>query len=127
MTIEVIAGQWYWQFGTPICSEKGYENSWCDDGVYQQPLNFDKCDSNFDCLEIPHGAVVHFRLTSNDVLHAFNFPEIGIKQDVVPNLETLAWLDTNEVEVGQYDIWCAEFCGAEHSIMDADIHITEVQ
>ena len=76
LTIEVEAGQWYWQFGTPVCSEKGNENSWCVDGLYQQPLSFDKCKSNIDCLELPHGAVVHFRLTSKDVLHSFNFPEI---------------------------------------------------
>ena len=127
LTIEVEAGQWYWQFGTPLCSEKGNENSWCVDGLYQQPPSLDKCKSNIDCLEIPHGAVVHFRLTSKDVLHAFNFPEIGIKQDVVPNLETLAWLDTNEVETGQYSLWCAEYCGDDHSKMDAAVYITEVQ
>ena len=70
--------------------------------------------------------MVHFRLTSSDVLHAFNFPELGIKQDVVPNLDTLTWLDTKEFNAGHYSIWCAEYCGRDHAIMDADIFITEI-
>ena len=131
ITIEVTAGQWFWSFGTPICNEENEnKEEWCSTGIYQKPVNFDECEKPTanprGCLEIPHGAVVHFRLISNDVLHAFNFPELGIKQDVVPNLETLTWLDSGEFEAGQYSIWCAEYCGTEHSLMDADIFITEV-
>lgn len=130
ITIEVTAGRFYWSFATPICNEeKADKEEWCSTGIYQEPEGFDQCETSTarGCLEIPHGAVVHFRLNSVDVLHAFNFPELGIKQDVVPNLETLSWLDTGEYEVGQYSIWCAEYCGEEHSLMDADIFITETE
>ena len=129
ITIEVEASQWWWSFGTPICNdEKADKEDWCSTGIYQEPEGFDQCETSKarGCLEIPHGAIIHFRLTSVDVLHAFNFPELGIKQDVMPNLETLTWLDTRQFDAGHYSIWCAEYCGRDHAIMDADIFITEV-
>lgn len=127
LTIDVTAAQWYWSFSDPICEETGEDNEWCVNGVYQKPDNFDNCSSNIDCVEIPHGAVVHFRINSLDVLHAFYLPEIGIKQDAVPNLETLAWLDSSNVKPGHYDLYCTEFCGDSHSKMLAHIYLTEAQ
>ena len=62
-----------------------------------------------------------------DVLHAFYIVEIGVKQDVVPGVETLAWVDTNDVEPGKYNIYCTEFCGDNHSKMLATLWITEVE
>ena len=71
--------------------------------------------------------IIHFKITSQDVLHAFYLPDIGIKQDAVPNLETLAWLDSDTVNPGHYDLYCTEFCGDSHSKMLADIYLTEAQ
>ena len=46
------------------------------------------------------------------------------QQDVVPNLQTVAWLDTGTVNPGEYNIYCAEMCGKSHSQMLAKIYIT---
>ena len=132
LTIEVNAYQWGWNFETPICEEAGESKSWCVNGIYQEPVNFENCynDQGFElpnCLELPHGAVIHFKITSQDVLHAFYLPDIGIKQDAVPNLETLAWLDSSNVNPGHYDLYCTEFCGDSHSKMLADIYLTGAQ
>jgi heme/copper-type cytochrome/quinol oxidase subunit 2 len=59
------------------------------------------------------------------VLHAFYIVEIGIKQDAVPGIETLAWIDTDDVKPGLYNIYCTEYCGNEHSKMLAKLYITE--
>ncbi|OIR21425.1 MAG: hypothetical protein BET99_02635 [Marine Group III euryarchaeote CG-Epi2] len=124
LTIEVTAKQWGWTFEMP----------W----NYTIPLNYTKCGEmdpegnqmqnmrvTYDCLEIPTDTKVIFNLNSEDVLHAFYIVEIGIKQDVVPNLQTVAWLDTGTVNPGEYNIYCAEMCGKSHSQMLAKIYITE--
>ena len=63
------------------------------------------------------------------VAEDFYFPEIGIKQDAVPGLNTVAWLDTSFVEPRDeaYEIYCTEYCGEQHSRMLAKVYITEVQ
>ncbi len=113
LVVEVNAEQWYWSFT--------YEDG------YVKPSNFNSCPSNIGCLEIPHGSIVRFNINAKDVLHAFYIVEIGVKQDAVPGIETLAWVDTNDVEPGKYRIYCTEYCGKTHSGMLADLYITVAQ
>jgi len=113
LVIEVTAAQWFWTFN--------YEDD------YVKPSNFNACPSNIGCLEIPHGMIIRFNINAQDVLHAFYIVEIGIKQDAVPGLETLAWVDTNDVKPGKYSIYCTEYCGKTHSGMLADLYITEAE
>lgn len=117
LTIEVTAKRFSWGFNYP--------------SSYDKPEEFTKCgiSSGFNCIEIPANSIVRFNITSEDILHAFYLPEIGIKQDAVPGLSTVAWLDTSTVEARDepYEIYCTEYCGESHSQMLAKIYITEVQ
>ena len=110
LVVEVVAGQWYWSFS--------YEDN------YVVPSNFDKCSTNVNCVEVPHGSIIRFNINALDVLHAFYIVEIGVKQDAVPGIETLAWVDTSDVSPGEYNIYCAEYCGNSHSEMLAKLYIT---
>ena len=110
LVVEVVAGQWYWSFS--------YEDD------YVVPSNFDKCSTNVNCVEVPHGSIIRFNINALDVLHAFYIVEIGVKQDAVPGIETLAWVDTSDVSPGEYNIYCAEYCGNSHSEMLAKLYIT---
>jgi len=115
LVVEVVAGQWYWSF------------SYGDD--YDVPANFNSCAENgevngFNCFEIPHDSIVRFNINALDVLHAFYIVEIGVKQDAVPGIETLAWVDTSDVSPGEYNIYCTEYCGDSHSKMLATLYIT---
>ncbi len=109
-----------------VAGGKGDGNYWdfsYEDG-YVVPSNFNKCDSSVNCLEIPHGSIVRFDITAEHVLHAFYIVEIGVKQDAVPGLVTLAWIDTSDVSPGEYNIYCTEYCGSSHSQMLAKLYIT---
>jgi len=110
LVVEVTSAQWYWSFS--------YDEN------YVKPSNFNACSSNINCLEIPHGSIIRFNINAQDVLHAFYIVEIGVKQDAVPGLETVAWVDTNDVSPGKYNIYCTEYCGKTHSGMLADLYIT---
>ena len=53
---------------------------------------------------------------------------MGIKQDAVPGLSTATWVDTGIVSARDepYRIYCTEYCGNSHSMMLAEIYVTEV-
>ncbi len=68
-------------------------------------------------FHVPKGKVVRFQLESQDVIHSFWVPALRFKQDVVPGRFIPGWFDTSKV--GQYEIACAEICGASHTQMRA--------
>jgi cytochrome c oxidase subunit 2 len=68
-------------------------------------------------LVIPVDRLVHIRLRSKDVQHAFFLPNFRVKQDLVPGMETsVTFTPTKE---GEYEIACAELCGLGHYRMRA--------
>lgn len=68
-------------------------------------------------LFVPVDTPVRLIMTSeiNDVLHSFFVPNLRIKKDLVPGLYTNIWFKPEIV--GQYQIFCTEYCGAGHSEM----------
>jgi cytochrome c oxidase subunit 2 len=72
-------------------------------------------------LIVPVNKPVKALLKSIDVVHSFYIPAFRVKEDVVPGLETYLWFQPDEV--GQVDIFCAEFCGQRHSYMRSVVKI----
>jgi cytochrome c oxidase subunit 2 len=68
-----------------------------------------------DTLFIPQGKPVVLDLVSVDVIHSFYIPAFRIKMDVIPGRDMKVWFVGNAP--GNYDIFCAEFCGLQHSSM----------
>ena len=124
LVVDVVASQWTWTFTLPddYVIPEDFTNcgKFNETGVRQQNER-----TTYDCIEIPHGGIIRFNIYAEDVLHAFYIVEIGVKQDAVPGIETLAWIDTSDVKPGLYSIYCTEYCGDEHSMMLADVYITE--
>jgi len=74
-------------------------------------------------LHIPIGRDIKLTLASEDVIHSFFIPAFRIKQDVVPGRFTTLWF--RPTKVGKYHLFCAEFCGTEHSMMKGTVHVME--
>lgn len=74
-------------------------------------------------LHVPAGRVVRLQLTSRDVIHSFYVPAFRLKQDVVPGWLRTAWF--RATEPGVYALACAEYCGAEHATMRAELVVME--
>jgi cytochrome c oxidase subunit 2 len=70
-------------------------------------------------LRIPTGRPVRLLMTSRDVIHSFYVPAFRTKQDVLPGRYTQTWFEATEP--GRYEILCAEYCGAGHSIMRGEV------
>jgi len=74
-----------------------------------------------DSLYVPVAQPVVLDLISNDVNHAFFISDFRVKKDIYPGLERRIWFIPNYV--GEYDIFCAEYCGMNHSYMLTKIFV----
>jgi cytochrome c oxidase subunit 2 len=70
-------------------------------------------------LYIPVNRPVKMIMESSDVLHALYIPAFRVKQDIVPGRITTLWFECTEP--GEYDLFCAEYCGKDHSNMYARV------
>ena len=64
---------------------------------------------------VPINTDVKLIMTSQDVLHSFYVPSFRIKQDAVPGRYTTLWFNSNKL--GEFHIFCTEYCGTQHSGM----------
>ncbi len=72
-------------------------------------------------LVIPVNTPVKINLVSLDVIHSLFIPAFRIKSDMVPGREKMMWF-LPEKE-GNYDLFCAEYCGLNHSYMNANVKV----
>ena len=91
LDIYVVGKQWMWQVEHP---------------GGQQEINE---------LHVPVGRPVKLTLISQDVIHSFFVPEFRIKQDALPQRYTTMWFEATRA--GRYHLFCAEYCGSDHSRM----------
>jgi cytochrome c oxidase subunit 2 len=93
MDIYVTAKQWMWRFQH-------------QDG--QREINE---------LHVPVGRRVKLIMASEDVIHSFYVPAFRVKYDVVPGQGryTAGWFEATQP--GRYHLFCAEYCGTNHSAM----------
>jgi cytochrome c oxidase subunit 2 len=76
-------------------------------------------------LHIPLGRAVKLTMTSEDVIHSFFVPAFRVKQDVVPGRYSTIWF--KPTKAGKYHLFCAEFCGTNHSRMIGWVYVMEPQ
>lgn len=93
--INVVGKQWMWKIQHP-------------NGVRE-----------IDELHVPVGRVVKLTMASQDVIHSFFIPAFRIKQDVVPGRYNSQWFVATRA--GKYHLFCAEYCGKDHSGMIGNI------
>lgn len=95
--IYVMAKQWMWKFSYP------------------------EGPSSIGTLYVPEDRPVRLLMTSRDVIHSFFVPAFRLKQDVIPGRYTYLWFQATAK--GTYPVFCAEYCGLQHSDMRAEIVI----
>src|SRR6185503_6428231 len=74
-------------------------------------------------LHIPVGRKIKLIMTSEDVIHDFFVPAFRTKMDVVPGKYTTMWFEATTPET--YHLFCAEYCGMNHSGMTGSIIVME--
>ncbi|GAB4424803.1 MAG: cytochrome c oxidase subunit II [Anaerolineae bacterium] len=101
LEIYVIGKQWMWHV--------------------QHPLG----KSEINELHVPINQPVKLVMTSQDVIHSFFVPAFRIKQDVLPGRYTTMWFEATKV--GEYHLFCTEYCGTDHSRMIGTVVAMEPQ
>ncbi len=71
--------------------------------------------TDINILHVPVGRPVKINLRANDVLHALFIPAFRVKMDAVPGRHTELWFEATRA--GEYPLYCAEYCGTQHSQM----------
>jgi cytochrome c oxidase subunit 2 len=99
LEINVVAKQWMWKVQHP------------------------EGKSEIDELHIPAGQPVKLLLTSQDVIHDFFVPAFRVKKDVLPGRYTTLWFEASKP--GTYHLFCAQYCGTQHSGMVGRIIVME--
>lgn len=74
-------------------------------------------------LHIPLGPAIRLIMSSQDVIHSFFIPAFRIKHDVVPGATETIWF--KPLKTGVFHLFCAEYCGTDHSRMTGRIVVME--
>jgi len=74
-------------------------------------------------LHVPLGQPVKLVIASEDVIHSFYVPAFRVKQDAVPGRYTTVWFEATKT--GRFHMFCAEYCGTQHSGMIGRIVVLE--
>jgi cytochrome c oxidase subunit 2 len=99
MEIYVVGKQWMWKL---------------QHATGQREIN---------ALHVPVGRKIKLIMTSEDVIHDFFVPAFRTKADVVPGRYTTIWFEATKP--GTYHLFCAEYCGMNHSGMIGSIYVME--
>ena len=70
---------------------------------------------------VPINTPVKLIMNSKDVLHSLYIPSFRVKQDVVPGRYTTLWFEATKR--GNFQIFCTEYCGDQHSNMLAKVKV----
>lgn len=101
MDVYVVGKQWMWKVQHP---------------TGQREINE---------LHVPVGRDVRLTMISQDVIHSFFVPAFRIKTDVLPGRYTTQWF--HPTKAGTYHLFCAEYCGTQHSGMIGRVVVMEPQ
>jgi cytochrome c oxidase subunit II len=74
-------------------------------------------------LHVPVGQAVRLTMTSEDVIHSFYIPAFRVKMDVLPGRYSRMWF--KPTKAGKYHLFCAEYCGTNHSRMIGSVIVME--
>jgi cytochrome c oxidase subunit 2 len=79
--------------------------------------------SEINQLHVPLGRPVKVIFTSEDVLHSLYIPAFRVKADAIPGRYSSIWF--TPTRVGEYHLFCAEYCGTKHSGMVGSVVVME--
>jgi cytochrome c oxidase subunit 2 len=99
LEISVVGRQWMWKFQHP------------------------EGNAEINELHVPRGQPIILKMISEDVIHAMYVPAFRVKHDVLPGRYVGLWF--NATELGEYHLFCAEYCGAKHSEMIGRVVVLE--
>lgn len=122
MTIKVTGYQWGWRYDY-AADDFGFYSTlstpWNQIGQPGEPATEKKGDDYLlevdNPLVVPVGKRVRVLVTSNDVIHGWYVPQLGINQYGIPGFIKDVWFKADRV--GTFKGQCSQICGKLHGYM----------
>lgn len=123
VSIKIVGHQWYWEYeylgeGVQFTSRLTTPQEELKNKAPKGEHYLREVDNP---LVLPQHKKIRFLTTSNDVIHSWWLPALGIKKDAIPGFINEAWAKIEET--GTYRGQCAELCGALHGFMPIVIEV----
>src|SRR3954470_18522629 len=121
MSIKVTAYQWRWEYDYQQDGVRFFSNLSTPRDQIDEREGPGKQKGEHYLLEVDRPVVVpvnkkvRLLITSNDVIHGWYMPQLGINQYGIPGFIKDAWFTANEP--GIYRGQCSQICGKEHAFM----------
>lgn len=113
--LKIIGHQWYWEYEYNFLKKRINSdiNFLFDSIILNRFINdeFRLLDVS-ENLIVPLGCQLRLLILSDDVIHSFTVPALGIKVDAVPGRLNQVGLNVNRA--GIYYGQCSEICGINH-------------
>lgn len=118
MTLKVTGNQWYWTYNYPDNGEIEFDSvRIADEDLTEGQPRMLSVDEK---VILPVGTNVRLLFTSNDVIHNWAIPSLGLKIDTTPGRVNETWVRIDEP--GDYYGMCSELCGIQHGFMPIHVH-----
>ncbi len=131
MAIKVTAFQWRWEYDYQQENFKYLSNlATPRDQIDERAGPGAKKNENY-LLEVdrpmvvPVGKKVRLLITSNDVIHGWYVPQLGVNQYGIPGFVKDAWFTANKV--GTFRGQCSQICGKEHAFMPIVVEVKSAE
>lgn len=117
LTIKITGYQWKWKYEYLDQGVSFFSNL----STSQDQINNKAPKGEWFLLEVdkpmvvPINTKVKLLVTSDDVIHAWWVPELGVKQDGIPGFINENWVYIKKP--GMYRGQCGELCGVNHAFM----------
>nr|UNO54159.1 cytochrome c oxidase subunit 2 [Dermacentor steini] len=122
ISIKILGHQWYWSYEYSDFSKEFDSFMIPEMDMNMNSIRLLETDNN---LIIPVNTNIKFLITSNDVIHSWTVPSLGLKMDAVPGRLNQCFSSSNRP--GVYYGQCSEICGANHSFMPISLEITSMK
>jgi len=121
MSVKVTAYQWKWEYDYPQDGVKYLSNLATPRAQIDEREGPGAAKNDNYLLEVdnpmvvPVGKKVRLLITSNDVIHGWYVPQLGVNQYGIPGFVKDAWFKIEKA--GTYRGQCSQICGKEHGYM----------
>jgi cytochrome c oxidase subunit II len=128
LTIKVTAYQWGWRYDYSAEDFGFYSNlstPWSQIGQPGSPATEAKGKDYLlevdNVVVVPVNKRVRLLVTSNDVIHGWYVPQLGVNQYGIPGFIKDAWFKAEKV--GVYKGQCSQICGKLHGYMPITVEV----
>nr|WGO62170.1 cytochrome c oxidase subunit II [Elephantulus fuscipes] len=123
MTVKTMGHQWYWSYEYTDYTDLSFDS-------YMIPTN-ELAPGGLRLLEVDNRLVlpmdipIRMLISSEDVLHSWAMPALGMKTDAIPGRLNQATLSSSRP--GLFYGQCSEICGSNHGFMPIVLEIVPLK